>query len=231
MNFLFNIFSDYIEVLFKIALCSILTGIIGYNREKNGMTVGIRTHILVGLSAVTVQIMSITYLASVGDGGDSSLRVASSFTQAVGFIGAGAIIKDNRSIKGLTTAASIFFVACIGLSVGLGVYVPAILITFFAYLFLTDVFKLKKLVSNIKSSQVTLSVDLAGSYSDHASEINKVFDNMEVDIDYIEVISISVEKSKVLIRLNVNDEITMNDILSSLVHVKSILKTEVVGRK
>lgn len=231
MNFLLNFFYEYLEVLFKIILCSILTGIIGYNREKNGMTVGIRTHILVGLSAVTVQVMSISYLASTGNIGESSLRVASSFTQAVGFIGAGAIIKDNRNIKGLTTAASIFFVACIGLSVGLGVYIPAILITFFAYLFLIDAFKLKKLVLNIKSSQVTLSVDLAGSYSDHAQDINRVFDNMEVDIDYIEVISISVEKSKILIRLNVNDEVTTNDILSSLVHVKSILKTEVVNKK
>lgn len=231
LNFLLNFFYDYIEVLFKIVLCSILTGIIGYNREKNGMTVGIRTHILVGLSAVTVQIMSLTYLSTVGDGGESSLRAASSFTQAVGFIGAGAIMKDNRSIKGLTTAASIFFVACIGLSVGLGVYVPAILITLFAYLFLIDAFKLKKLVSNVKSSQVTLSVDLAGSYNDHASDITRVFDNMDVDIDYIEVISISVEKSKILIRLNINDEITMNDILSSLVHVKAILKTEIVNRK
>lgn len=231
MNFLLNFFYEYLEVLFKIILCSILTGIIGYNREKNGMTVGIRTHILVGLSAVTVQVMSLSYLASTGDIGESSLRVASSFTQAVGFIGAGAIIKDNRNIKGLTTAASIFFVACIGLSVGLGVYIPAILITFFAYLFLVDAFKLKKLVLNIKSSQVTLSVDLAGSYSDHALDINRVFDNMEVDIDYIEVISISVEKSKILIRLNVNDEVTTNDILSSLVHVKSILKTEVVNKK
>lgn len=231
MNIILNLFYEYAEVLFKIIVCSILTGIIGYNREKNGMTVGIRTHILVGLSAVTVQIMSINYLSAMGDSAESSLRVASSFTQAVGFIGAGAIMKDNRTIKGLTTAASIFFVACIGLSVGLGVYAPAILITFFAYLFLIDAFRLKKFVSNIKSSQVTLSVELMGSYNEHASDITRVFDNMDVDIDYIEVISISVDKSKIFIRLNINDEVTMNDILSTLMHVKSVLKTEVINKK
>lgn len=231
MNFLVDFFVSYKEVFLKIFLCAILTGAIGYNREKNGMTVGIRTHILVGLSAVTVQIMSLTYLSSFGDGGESSLRVASSFTQAVGFIGAGAIMKDNRSIKGLTTAASIFFVACIGLSVGLGVYIPAILITIFAYLFLIDAFKLKKLVSNVKANQITLSVDMAGSYSDTASEIKRIFDSMDVEIHCIEVIAVSLEKSKALIKLNLNDEITMNDILSALINVKAILKTEIVNKK
>lgn len=231
MNLFFNLIHSYGEIVLKIFICTILTGLIGYNREKNGMTVGIRTHILVGLSAVTVQVMALTYMDAIGAGTESVLRVSSSFTQAIGFIGAGAIIKDSRSIKGLTTAASIFFVACIGLSVGLGVYGSAILITFFAYLFLTDVFGLKKLISTIKPNQVTLSVDVSGLYNEHAKEITSVLDDIGVDVDYIEATAISMEKSKIIIRLGLNEETTANDVLSSLINIKSIIKTEIINNK
>lgn len=231
MDLFLNLIQSYGEIVLKIFICTILTGLIGYNREKNGMTVGIRTHILVGLSAVTVQVMALTYMDAIGAGTESVLRVSSSFTQAIGFIGAGAIIKDSRSIKGLTTAASIFFVACIGLSVGLGVYGPAILITFFAYLFLTDVFGLKKLISTIKPNQVTLSVDVSGLYNEHAKEITSVLDDIGVDVDYIEATAISMEKSKIIIRLGLNEETTANDVLSSLINIKSIIKTEIINNK
>ena len=233
MVFLLNFLYSYKEIFIKVFLCVILTGLIGYNREKNGMTVGIRTHILVGLSAVTIQIMSLTYLASFDGGGESSLRAASSFTQAVGFIGAGAIMKDNKGIRGLTTAASIFFVACIGLSVGAGVYGPAILITIIAYLFLIDAFGFKRLVSTVKKNQVTLSVDILGLYDEQVSKITKALDDLDmgIDIDCIDVTSISVEKSTINIRLNIDDEVAVNDILSALINIKSILKTEVISRK
>lgn len=231
MDFIFSIINVYGEIVLKIFLCTILTGAIGYNREKNGMTVGIRTHILVGLSAVMVQVMSLNYVDTIGANSESVLRVSSSFTQAIGFIGAGAIIKDSKSIKGLTTAASIFFVACIGLSVGLGVYGPAILITFFAYLFLTDVFGLKKKISTIKPNQITLSVDVNGLYNEHTKEITSVLDGIGVDVDYIEATAISMEKSKISIRLSLNDETSINDVLSTLIDVKAILKTEIITKK
>lgn len=230
MEFIMNVYYEYADLLLKILLCAILTGLIGYNREINGMTVGIRTHILVGLSAVLLQVMSLEFSAKSGYSGDT-LRVAGQLVSGVGFLGAGAIIKDSKSIRGLTTAASIFFAACIGLAVGIGVYVPSILITLCAYLFLIDAFKLKKLVSYRKSNLITLGVEISGLYQDHSKEIKKSLRDIGAEIDYIDANTISMEKSKIDIRVNITDEISVNDILSALIDVGAVVKTEIKGRK
>lgn len=230
MKFIVNLYYEYIDLISKIFLCAILTGLIGYNREKNGMTVGIRTHILVGLSAVLLQVMSLEFSAKSGYSGDA-LRVAGQLVSGVGFLGAGAIIKDSKSIRGLTTAASIFFVACIGLAVGVGVYGPSILITLCAYLFLIDAFKLKKLVAHRKSNQITLGVEVLGLYQDHSKEIKKSLRDIGAEIDYIDANTISMEKSKLDIRVNMTDEISVNDVLSALIDVDAVIKTEINGRK
>lgn len=230
MEFIIDFYYEYKDLLSKILLCAILTGLIGYNREKNGMTVGIRTHILVGLSAVLLQVMSLE-LSSTGNYSGDSLRLAGQMVSGVGFLGAGAIIKDNKNIRGLTTAASIFFVACIGLAVGVGVFAPAILITLCAYLFLTDALKLKKLVSNKKSNQITLGVEVLGLYQDHSKEIKKSLRDIGAEIEYIDANTISIEKSKIDIKLNLTDEISVNDVLAALIDVDAVIKTEIKGRK
>lgn len=230
MEFIMNVYYEYADLLSKILLCAILTGLIGYNREINGMTVGIRTHILVGLSAVLLQVMSLEFSAKSGYSGDA-LRVAGQLVSGVGFLGAGAIIKDSKNIRGLTTAASIFFAACIGLAVGIGIYVPSILITLCAYLFLIDAFKLKKLVSYRKSNLITLGVEISGLYQDHSKEIKKSLRDIGAEIDYIDANTISMEKSKIDIRINITDEISVNDILSALIDVDAVVKTEIKSRK
>ena len=108
-------------IMFKIVLCIILTGAIGYNREKKGMVVGIRTHVLVGLVGLLIQITSLEYYRI--NGGDNDVfRLAGQYISGIGFLGAGTILKDKRSVKGLTTAASICFAARIGRAVGTGIY-------------------------------------------------------------------------------------------------------------
>lgn len=129
------------EWTFKIFLCIILTGIIGYDREKNGTMVGIRTHVIVGLSAVMLQIISIEAISN-GYGGEV-FRLGGQMLSGIGFLGAGAIMKNDKTIKGLTTASTIFLVACIGLAVGFGMYMLSIIITAISYAFLEDIFHIK----------------------------------------------------------------------------------------
>ena len=93
-------------IIFKIIVCVILVGAIGYNREKKGMVVGIRTHVMVGLVGLLIQITSLEYYRI--NGGDNDVfRLAGQYISGIGFLGAGTILKDKRSVKGLTTAASI----------------------------------------------------------------------------------------------------------------------------
>lgn len=87
-------------------LTVLLTGIIGYEREKKGRTAGLRTHLLVGVESCVIMIISI-YGFPVTGGNRDIARLAAGIVTGVGFLGAGTIIHNNGSVKGLTTASTI----------------------------------------------------------------------------------------------------------------------------
>lgn len=98
----------------RMVLATTLGAAIGLERELHGHPAGLRTHILVSLGAAIAALVSRQIMGSHGDPG----RVAAQVVAGVGFLGAGAIIREGASIKGLTTAASIWTTAMIGLAVG-----------------------------------------------------------------------------------------------------------------
>ena len=165
-----------LEIIFKTFLCVVLVGAIGYNREKKGMVVGIRTHVLVGMVGLLIQITSLEYYR-INGGNNDVFRLAGQYISGIGFLGAGTILKDKRSVKGLTTAASICLAACIGLAVGSGVYLGAVIITVVSYIFLTDIFRLKKIMSIKRNSYVFIEVELTG---DTAVSMEKVRDGLKI---------------------------------------------------
>lgn len=124
--------SNY-EILFKICIAILIGGIIGYERESKNRPAGLRTHILVCVGAAVVSIIQlkivedtlslvIKYPKLTGMLGTDMGRLGAQVISGVGFLGVGTIIRTRGSVKGLTTAASIWVTACIGLAVGLGYY-------------------------------------------------------------------------------------------------------------
>ncbi|MBU3210535.1 MgtC/SapB family protein [Clostridium algidicarnis] len=126
------------EIIFRLLMAIVIAGGIGYERESRNRPAGFRTHILVCVGAAVIAMIQIQavddslkkvienpMLASAvkSDVGRMGAQVVS----GIGFLGAGAIIHEKGSIKGLTTAASLWVVACIGLAVGMGYYALAIL--------------------------------------------------------------------------------------------------------
>ncbi len=214
-------------ILFKVVLCVILVGSIGYNREKKGMVVGIRTHVLVGLVGLLIQLTSLEYY-KVNGGTNDVFRLAGQYISGIGFLGAGTILKDKRSVKGLTTAASICLAACIGLAVGSGVYISAIIVTLVAYIFLTDLFRLKKRMAIMRSNITHIEVSIVGDLELSISRIKELIINYGIDISGIEVVQISNEKSKIILKLTLDDEIDVNEILSELISLKEVVKTEII---
>ena len=105
-----------------------LSGLIGFERERHDRPAGLRTHILVGVGATILMMISISMnkLYVESDAG----RIAAQVVSGVGFLGAGTIIKEGFSVKGLTTAASLWATAAIGLAVGGNYYFLATLTTF-----------------------------------------------------------------------------------------------------
>jgi putative Mg2+ transporter-C (MgtC) family protein len=106
------------RVTIRLVTAAVLGGLLGYEREAMGKAAGLRTHMLVALGAAVFALVPMEVGMSGGDIG----RVIQGIATGVGFLGAGTILKrtDQQEITGLTTAASIWMTAAIGLSVGIG---------------------------------------------------------------------------------------------------------------
>lgn len=118
---------NMLEIFFKLLLATALGGIIGLERETSQKPAGLRTHILICASSAMMMVFS--YLMLEGKGGTSGdvLRVAAAVITGMGFIGAGTIIQAQGIVHGLTTASTLWTVAGLGLVIGAGYYVIAIL--------------------------------------------------------------------------------------------------------
>ncbi|MBU2561877.1 MAG: MgtC/SapB family protein [Nanoarchaeota archaeon] len=110
--------------LLKILLAVVLGGIVGYERERFGHYAGIRTHILVCLTSAFVLSAFITAFEP-----DSAARVAAAMMTGIGFIGAGTILSHGEKVKGLTTAASVWGVAGLGMIIAIGAFWEAAVVT------------------------------------------------------------------------------------------------------
>ena len=117
----------HLEVLGRLLMATALGGAIGFERELTGKAAGLRTHILICLGAALFTIMSLQLPSPITPAlprGDIS-RIAANIVTGVGFLGAGAILQSQGQIRGLTTAATIWVVAAIGMAAGAGEYVIA----------------------------------------------------------------------------------------------------------
>lgn len=113
------------DIIIRLILSAIIGGSIGIEREVNNRPAGLRTHVLVSVSSALIMLVSIDGFSGL-QGGDPA-RLASQVVSGIGFLGAGTIIKTGSNIKGLTTAASLWACACVGLAIGNGYYLGGLL--------------------------------------------------------------------------------------------------------
>jgi putative Mg2+ transporter-C (MgtC) family protein len=115
-----------VELALRLLLAAGLAGIIGVEREITDQPAGFRTHILVGLGAALFAVISAYGFEAIAAGGPPAVvradvtRVASQIVVGIGFLGGGAIVKYGASVRGLTTAASLWITAAIGTAIGIG---------------------------------------------------------------------------------------------------------------
>ena len=117
-----------IEQIIKILIALVLGGIIGFEREWADKPAGIRTHLLVSLAACLITIISYSF--------DDQSRIIEGIIVGVGFLGAGTIIASRERVKGLTTAASLWMMCMIGIAVGAGKYVLAVIVAIVVFVIL-----------------------------------------------------------------------------------------------
>lgn len=105
-----------VQMFLRLLIATVLGALVGYERERAGKPAGVRTHGMVSLGAALFAVVSLHGFGNVGD----PARVAAQIVTGIGFLGAGAILHERGGVHGLTTAASLWVTAAIGLAVGVG---------------------------------------------------------------------------------------------------------------
>ncbi len=176
---------SYGEITVRLLVTAVLCGVIGFERETRDQSAGFRTHILLGLGAALFTLVSaygftaFTEAALQSDGRGIQFdptRIAAQIATGIGFLGAGAIIRQGTDVRGLTTAASLWAAAAIGMAVGAGYYfgaAAATIIVIVALLLLREV--RNRLLPRLRTDFGVLNI----AFSDTGSRINEVMGTLE----------------------------------------------------
>lgn len=152
------------ETVLRLVLGAVIGGIIGFEREVHGRAAGFRTQLIVCVAAVLIMIISENYYLKMTHI-DASFRIdpariAASALIGIGFLGAGVIIKSGFTVRGLTTAATIWIVSALGLAIGGGFYIAAILTSIITIVTLVILRKIEKNVRILIYKSITVSTGI-----------------------------------------------------------------------
>lgn len=169
---------DNWELVARLALAVVLCGLVGLEREARDQPAGLRTHILVGLGSALFTLVSAYAFgefrrAQPGPGGTvvsyyDPTRIAAQIVAGIGFLGAGAIIRQGISVRGLTTAAALWISAAVGMAAGAGYYLGAVATTLLALVALVGLRGLReRFAAAVRRDFVLLEVVLASAATLH----------------------------------------------------------------
>jgi len=170
--------------IFRIIIAALFGGFIGYEREQSHRPAGFRTHILVAVGSALVMLTSV-YIFGAYEGRTNMdpARLGAQVISGIGFLGAGTILREGFSIKGLTTAASLWAVSCIGLAVGMGYYSGALIATVVIYVTLNYLKKFMEKGHTVKN--LFIEVD---ELNETSRAIGVLMKKMKIDPDAVEIL-------------------------------------------
>ena len=216
-------------VLTRLLAACLMGGVIGFEREYSRNTpAGFRTHILVSLgSCLAMLISQFAYTAYAGFADVDPTRIGSQVDSGIGFLGAGAIIRHGVSVKGITTAASIWAVACVGLACGIGFFVGAAVATAMIWAVLIYLKLLeKKLSYRIRTK--TLAVEAVSNIHIILS-LNRIFRDSEIVIKSLEISESSEEQiQKILCQFEFGKRnLDFAEIVAKIKEIDGVLKVSI----
>lgn len=197
---------NFSVIVLRLFVALLLSGIIGFEREWNRHSAGFRTHILVGVGASLMMSLSlfgfIDFIERYDNIRFDPARIPSYVISGIGFLGAGTIIVYGGTIRGLTTAASIWAVAGIGLVVGAGMYGPAIVATFIILISLVVLNNWEKL---FPSQRKTTMLETVVNPNFNVHHLIEIVEKENVVINAVEVEKMERDLRKIYVKINQTD--------------------------
>ncbi len=212
---------DVATVSQRLLLSLFLAGIIGYDRERHGRAAGFRTHILVALGSALVMLTGLAVQERAVNGSSiDPTRMASQVVSGIGFLGAGTILQSGMAIRGLTTAASLWVVAGIGIAAGVGFWEGAVLAgllsiaTLFGLAHWEQGMRIEKSLTLVLETIPTLDV---------LSPVKLALAENRIEIENIDVEPSSAEgMSSLVLQVRIPPDSSKNEILRSFEKVKGV---------
>ena len=219
---MFNLtFNENIQIFIRLILAFLAGGLIGYQREKAEKPAGLRTHILVCIGSALITLVSIY---GFGNMGSDPSRIVAQIVSGIGFLGAGTIFRFGTSVKGLTTAASLWAICGVGIAIGVGLYFAALLSVLFimAVLALLELFEQRLRTRGVHLIQVLIS-DIPGTIG----KIGEKLGEMEVNIKNIKMLREGKSLMRCYLWLDLPAHLSLTMVLSMLQELDTVQEVEV----
>lgn len=211
-------------IVFRLLMAFVLGSVIGYERQARNKSAGLRTHILVCIGSCLIMTISIDLYSTVeGLTNADPARLAAQVVSGIGFLGAGSIITNKGNVTGLTTAASLWVVAGLGLAVGCGNYVGAVTTTIIGFLTLTILSRIDAKIAG--DSSIT---ELIVTSADKPGQIGRI--GCCVGESGVSIHDIRIEDGterpkqlKIYVGLVVPPRVSVDKIISDLMNIDGII--------
>lgn len=212
--------SDIFQIITKLLLSSFLAGLIGIERSSLSKPAGFGTYSIIGLSSALI-VMASEYMTEFYE--IDASRIPSQILAGIGFIGAGTIMRTGLNVRGVTTAAGILSVTCIGIAVGMGYYEAAVISTLIVFVILSVNHEVTGRFERIEllSLLVTVNSDVEKTID----EIKEYFKKEKIIIQSISRESIGSTKKSEVLKIAISFDVRENskiEIISKLISMKSV---------
>lgn len=215
--------SFYLELLIRLVLAAFLGGVIGYEREHTNRPAGFRTHILVCVGSALVMVTSEFIFDKYHSVANiDPARLGAQVISGIGFLGAGTIIRDGINVRGLTTAASLWAVSCVGIAAGTGFYEGAAIATILIYL--TLIFLKRAEIRFAEKSRHRMFIIESKDLPGQVGNISGVFEKLNMQIKNIEFVHNDDETLMLKLLVKVPDSHVNKQAVDDLHCVKGIKK-------
>jgi putative Mg2+ transporter-C (MgtC) family protein len=213
---------DYYEIGLRLLIACLLGGIIGFERENSNRPAGLRTHILVTVGSTLIMLISINGF----DGNSDPARLAAQVVSGIGFLGAGTILVQGKSIYGLTTAASLWVCAGIGLAIGTGSYFEAIVTVIIVIVSLKPLSYLQRNLNNNKKN-FNIQV-LTESHFNIINSLDTCWEQKH-ELNLIRFERISDDVTKYDINIKLKRKISNADLINTLSDIEGLKKVKMIS--